>query len=304
MGGSFGSGSHSAGSSTNKSSRSTIRVGDKVVVYLPSGGKAKGTVSVESSRDRYEVTLESGDVEKRVHSRNIALARRRRHHQHRNRDEDRRKNSSSRSQQRKAPRTRRESRHEALGRQPSVHDDSLLSESGSQTPRDRRSGSPSSSSTGAHKDSSTGAGDRPSSPISQGLSTVTSAASEGGDPAQQPSEVESQSPDTAPAGQTLTPIEAPASELEPDTSSGERELSSERGSSSPLSSKVRQAQGLLKTVRPRLPTEGVLLCFAVQQSNYFAYMYIQMTFPLLSVMTEQRKHKKSRLTKLRPTINE
>lgn len=273
-GGSSGGGSHSAGSSTNtkRSSRATIRVGDKVVVYLRSGGKGKGTVSAESSRDRYEVTLDNGDVEKRVHSRNIALAGRHRHNKHRKRDGDHTRTSSSGSQQKKGSPRRQEPPHEALeDRQGSSMHDALLSESGSQTPRDHHSGSsprdshsassgdvgslPSSSSAGAHnKDNNTVGGDnRPSSPVSQGLSTMASdAASGGGDPAEQPPDVESHSPDTAPAaGQPpLTPIEAPVSESEPDTSNGEeRGSSSGRRSSSPLSSKVRQAQGLLKTVR-------------------------------------------------------
>lgn len=263
MSGSYGSGSESGGS--NKSSGSTIRAGDKVVVYLPSGGKAKGTISAESSRDRYEVTLENGDVEKRVHSRNIALARRRRQ-QHRSRDDDRRKKSSSRSLQKKGSLRRRESRHEILDRQHAVHD-ALLSESGSQAPRDHHSGSPSSSSVEAHKDH-TATGDGPASPISQGLSTATSAASGGGDPAQQLLEVESHSPDTAPTGQTLAPIEAPVSESEPDTSNGERESSSERGSSSPLSSKVRQAQGLLKTVRPTAIALNASCTLLLQHSTF------------------------------------
>lgn len=272
--GSYGSGgSQSAGSSTNKMS-SAIRVGDKVVVYLPSGGKAKGTVSAESSRDRYEITLENGDVEKRVHSRNIEPARRHRH-KHGNGAEDlRRKSLSGRpQQQQKGSPRRQESQHEKAleDRQDSTIHDALLSESGSQTPRDhhhsgsssspRDNHSPSSSSAaGAHKDDSPVVGGRrPSSPASQGLSTMTSAASGGGDPAEQPPEVESHSPDTAPTGQTtLTPIEAPASESEPDTSNGERGSSSERRSSTPLSSRLRQAQrGLLKTVRPTMYVEEV-----------------------------------------------
>lgn len=250
------------------------------MVYLPSGGKAKGTVSAESSRDRYEVALDNGDVEKRVHSRNIALARRHRHNKprHRRDQDDRRKISSSRSQrqQKKGSLRRQESRHEALyhqdsvhealDRQDSIHDDALLSETGSPTPRDQNhrssvspgavvGSSPSSSAEAPNEDTVVVVGgDGPSSPISQGLSTMTSAASGGGDPAQQPPEVESHAADTPAApntGQTLAPIEAPVSESEPDTSNGERRGSlSERRSSSPLSSKVRQAQGLLKTVRP------------------------------------------------------
>lgn len=263
--GSYGSGGSQSSSVSNnkekKSSRSTIRAGDKVVVYLPSGGKAKGTVSAESSRDRYEVTLENGDVEKRVHSRNIELARRRRqeHHHHRNRDDDdrddddRRKTlSSSRSQKKKKKKGspgRRESRHEALDLQHSDHDAPLLLLSGSGS-SGGVVGSPSVSSAEAHNVNAE-RGDRPSSPILREPSVGTSAASEGGgDPAQQPPEVESDSPGTAPAGQAPATIEAPANESEPDTTSnGERGSSSERGLSSPLSSKVRQAQGLLRTVR-------------------------------------------------------
>eukprot|EP00903_Cladosiphon_okamuranus_P013302 g12399.t1 len=294
--GSYGSGSQSAGSSNNtKTSRLTIRVGDSVVVYLPSGGKAKGTVSRESSRDRYEVTLENGNVEKRVHSRNIALDRRHRHEPRNRRDEDERtRTSTSRFHQQKKKMgslRRQESRHEALGRQDRVHEardcqdsvhetldhqdsvhealdrqasvhDALLSESesGSPTPRDQNHGSsvsagvgigsPPSSSAEAQQESAVVGGDGPPSPISQGLSTTTSAASGGCDPAQQPPEVESHSPDAAApnTGQTLALIEAPGSESEPATPNGERGSPSERRSSSPLSSRVRQAQGLLRTI--------------------------------------------------------
>ena len=256
--------SHSTASSTHKksSSSSKVRAGDKVVVYLPSGGKAKGTVLVETSRDRYEVTLENGDVEKRVHSRNIALVRRHRKHHRTDRGSDRRRSSSGHSPPKDSPPRRRESREEAtLDRQHSQGAPS--SGSDSQTGRDRPSGlsaaaaaataaaasSPSRPSGEAQTERVPG-GDRLASPLSQGLSTTaTSAASGGGDPAPQPPEAGSTSPDTAPAEQTpASPIEAQASESEPETSNGERGSSSERGSS-PLSNKVRQAQGLLKTVR-------------------------------------------------------
>lgn len=242
---SVGSGSQSAGSNTRKKkdSKSKIRIGDKVVVYLPSGGKEKGTILVETSRDRYEVALENGTVEKRVHPRNIALT-------SRHRDNRRRSSSSRTKQQRKEMSTRRHrnSRDSPVNRQQSVDTTERKSDPS------RSSGvlgSPYSSSAEAQPSECTAGEERPVVQSSPEPSTALPAASGEGDPAQQPPDVGDQSPGISPKGESSVPTEALASESDPDTSNGERGSSSERGSST-LSSKARQAQGLLKTVRPSL----------------------------------------------------
>ncbi|CBN80135.1 conserved unknown protein [Ectocarpus siliculosus] len=257
-GGGGGSQSSADSETHHNSSTPKIRTGDKVVVYLPSGGKAKGVVSVESSRDRYEITLENGEVEKRVHSRNIALASK--HRSHRRNRSDQARSSSSRSQAKKNTRRRRESRADAPGREQSHGDESGL-EPESRTPREQRSNSswvlgatPPSSAEALVGQRKVGEDDQPVSLPSTGPSTVASAASGGGDPIQPPPVAESHSPDTAPTRRTSPPpVEALVSESERETSNGERGSSLDRGSlhergSSPLSSKVRQAQGLLKTM--------------------------------------------------------
>ncbi|CAM9091316.1 unnamed protein product [Ectocarpus sp. 4 AP-2014] len=257
-GGGGGSPSSPDSETDHNNSKPKIRTGDKVVVYLPSGGKAKGVVSVESSRDRYEITLENGEVEKRVHSRNIALASK--HRSHRRNRSDQARSSSSRSQAKKNARRRRESRADAPIREQRHGDESGL-ESESRTPREQRSDScrvlgapPPSSAEALVGQRKVEEDDQPVSLPSTPPSTVTSTASGGGDPIQPPPAAESHSLDTAPTRRTSPPpLEALASESERETNNGERGSSLERGSSrergsSPLSSKVRQAQGLLKTI--------------------------------------------------------
>lgn len=240
----------SAGSETHSGSESSIRVGDNVAVYLKSGGKAKGTVSVESSRDRYEVTLENGDVEKRVHSRNISLLSSNRR-KHRRSQPNSRTSSSSRSLREKSVRQPRESRDDAKGRQRKLE---AVSESESETsaPSERRPGSidavDAAAPTPLKEQLET---DPAKEDVAASLSpsTTASATNGGGALVQQPPGVITLAPITAPTGETTSPpLEGLASGSDPDTSTGERGSSSERGLS-PLSSKVRQAQGLLKTVR-------------------------------------------------------
>ncbi|CAN0001877.1 unnamed protein product, partial [Hapterophycus canaliculatus] len=247
-----GSRSHSStGSKTQSCTEHNIRVGDNVVVYLKSGGKAKGTISVESSRDRYEVTMENGDVEKRVHSRNISvLSSKRRKHRH-GKPNDRTR-SSDRSRQKKSVRKPRESLDDAKDRQQNLE---AVSESVSEprTPSQRQS-----SFTSGVDTPSASPSDKQAAPDSakEGVTTGSlspapsskACATKGiSDLVQQPLEVVTLSPDTAPTKQTPLPLEALASESDLDTSAEARGSSSERGLS-PLSSKVRQAQGLLKTM--------------------------------------------------------
>ncbi|CAN0135559.1 unnamed protein product [Scytosiphon promiscuus] len=254
-----GSGSGSHGDSSNDSelhsgSESNIEIGDNVTVYLKSGGKTKGFVSVKSSRDRYEVTLENGDIEKHVHSRNISVISSS-PRKHRRGQPNIRARSSSRSQHKKSARKPRVSLSDAKGHQRSIKA-VQQSESDSRVPA-----------LSERRPSSFDAIDAPSSsplerqaspdPTKKGVtaaslspvpSPTTSAAEGGSGLAQQPPEVVVPSINIPRAEEATPPsLEALASEVDKNVHIGERGSSTER-ELSPLSNKVRQAQGLLKTM--------------------------------------------------------
>lgn len=227
-------GSQGAGSSS-RNAQPRFAKGDSVLVYLESGGKAKGTISNRpSSGGRYDVTLENGDVEKRVSPRDISLAPRR------GGRDPAPERSSGRS--RKDTQRRRKSRGSDSDRRGQEKEKSTL--------RRRRSSRASDASPGLAQGLGTNQPvDRPVSPVPS--EPLPASVSDGGETAPQPPEAGENTPDIAPVTEAPTP---PSSGSELDTGPGESE-SSPQEDASPLKRNVRRAQGLLKTVRPQLTTD-------------------------------------------------
>lgn len=262
-----GSGTDDSNSGNNNNSEPRFTKGDTVSVYLSSGRKSKGTISAERSRGRYDVTLDSGDVEKRVGAEALSPLPHRRNKRHNNNNTSSRRRSSDHSSiqsQKSVVRTggRRESRDRNASDHTPESDDRNRD-----TRRTRRRSSPSTPLTGSPSSNKQATGTRRATTEGRSVSPSSSKASysgsaisgRGGEPGQQPPNATRSS-----SSQAVTRDEAPASvasESEADnngadnasiTSGGrtERALSSERASgSSPLAGKVRQAGGLLKTVR-------------------------------------------------------
>lgn len=232
--------SHSRSStrSNSRSSKSKFRKGDIVNVYLSSEGKAKGTISGESSGGRYDVILENGNIEKRVDHRDISFAHR---HQRSSRTSDRRSSTGSQKSvdsHQKSDDNFQESIDNALAHQ--------ASEPGSDTPR-QEPPPPSMPPPSSKEATINQAGKRPVSPLSSKSPTVSI---KGGiEPArpQNKAVVLSPVPATSSKG-LLIPITV---ESEQEITKGER-VSLSEGDPSPLTNKVRQAQGLLRTVRSHL----------------------------------------------------
>lgn len=220
-----------------RSSRSSARrpkvkfaEGDRVSVYLPSGGKTHGIIRRKSSRGRFEVTLTNGDVEKRVKPGNMSLSSR---HHRRNRTSE----HSIRSH--RSSRSRESDRSVSDDRRPE-------SQTGSDSPSRRPGSLPAALARSFSSAESGGKKQGEGIPGSPSSKASDASGSGGGEPARLPPGTAILSPDTAPVIEVEVPV---ASESEPDTGGAalERASSSER-SLSPLTNKVRHAQGLLKTV--------------------------------------------------------
>lgn len=224
---------------------------------LSSGKKAKGTISGERSRGRYDVTLDNGDVEKRVGADALSLQSTRRSKRHK------RPSSDRTTQPLKSVRTgRRESRDRSASDHTQESDD--RDDRGT---RQRRRSPPAPLTGSPSSEQATGTratGGIPASPSSSKAS-CSGSASGSGETGQQLSSVNHSS------RQGVTP-DAPVSvpsESEADDGVGnarvsgvrtERASSSERAGSSPLAGKVRQVRGLLKTVRRWLAMCFVVVC--------------------------------------------
>lgn len=238
----------SGGSNAPRSKRRGFSKGDSVVIHLSSGEKAKGTISRESSttKGRYDVKLDNGDSKKNVSSRDLTS--RPRHRRGADNGTSDRNNSLRAQSSVRGRGTSSRNSGASSGRR--------SSDSGSRSPPQRRRSSakgvlasPSSSRASVEDaivENQPSGG--PVSPLSPDA-LVATPKGEGGEPGLQPPREGPQDDDVAAPGEKGAGPDASGSERDDDTGHSVGERSGSGRSSSPITRKVRQAQGLLKTVR-------------------------------------------------------